>query len=87
MDNIAKTDLEFLLIEILHFKMKKLATIVEDDPKAPFSIATTLRCMGWFSPIPRLFHFTLDTYIILLSVKQGSIKYHFKRLWYDVTWD
>ena len=24
-----------------------------------------------------LFHFTLDTYLILLSVKQGGIKYHF----------
>ena len=24
----------------------KLATVVEEDPKAPFSIATTLRCNG-----------------------------------------
>ena len=24
-----------------------------------------------------LFHFTLDTYLILLSVKQDNIKYHF----------
>ena len=27
-------------------KNKKLATIVEGDPKAPFSIATTPRCRG-----------------------------------------
>ena len=30
-----------------------------------------------------MLHFTLDTYLILLSVKQGSIKYHFLSLWYD----
>ena len=32
-------------------------------------------------------HFTLDSHIIMLSVKQGSIKYHFLSLWYDSTWD
>ena len=41
---------------------------VEWDPKAPFSIATTSS---------RLLHFTLDTYLLMLSVKQGGIKYHF----------
>ena len=34
-----------------------------------------------------LLHFTLDTYLIMLSVKQGNIKYHFLSLWYDLTWD
>ena len=38
-------------------------------------------------PLPGLLHFTLDTYLILLSVKQGGIKYHFSSLWYDMTWD
>ena len=33
-----------------------------------------------------LLHFTLDTYLIILSVKQGGIKYHFLSLWYDSTW-
>ena len=37
-----------------------MATVVEGDQKAPFSIATT--------PYPGLLHFTLDTYLILLSV-------------------
>ena len=46
----------------------KLATIVEGNQKAPFSIAT---------PILELLHFILDTYLILLSVMQGGIKYHF----------
>ena len=57
----------------------KLVTVVEGNPKAPFSIATT--------PFPGLLHFTLDTYLILLSVKQGGIKYYFLSLWYDATWD
>ena len=39
------------------------------------------------TPFPGLLHFTLDTYLILLRVKQGGIKYHFLSLWYDVTWD
>ena len=39
------------------------------------------------TPFPGLLDFTLDTYIILPSVKQGGIKYHFKRLWYDASWD
>ena len=57
------------------FVTVKLATIVKGDLKAPFSIATTPRC------------FTLDPYLIMLSVKQGSIKYLFLNLWYDSTWD
>ena len=39
------------------------------------------------TPFPGLLHFTLDMHLILLSVKQGCIKYHFKSLWYDTTWD
>ena len=34
-------------------KLVKLATIVEGDPKAPFSIATTPRCRGGRYSIPR----------------------------------
>ena len=65
----------------------KLATIVEGDPKAPFSIATTPRCRGGRYFFPGLLYFTLDLYLIMLSVKQGGIKYHFLSLWYDSTWD
>ena len=60
---------------------------VEGDPKAIFSISTTPRCRGghysfsWIAPL------YLDLYLIMLSVKQGSIKYHFLSLWYDSTWD
>ena len=48
------------------------------------------------TPVPGLFHFTLDTYIIMMSVKLGGIKYlffffffffFFFSVWYDSTWD
>ena len=34
-----------------------------------------------------LLHFTLDPYLIMLSVKQGDIKNHVLSLCYDSTWD
>ena len=34
-----------------------------------------------------LLHFTLDPFLIILSVKKRLIKYHFWSLWYDSTWD
>ena len=55
----------------------KLAILVEGDPKAPFSIAITARCKGGSTSFPSLLHFTLNPYLIMLSVKQGAIKYHF----------
>ena len=58
-------------------KKVKLATVIKGDQMAPFSIATTPRCKGGCYSFPGLLHFTLDTYLILLSVKQGGIKYHF----------
>ena len=64
-----------------------MATIVEGNPKAPFSIATTPKCGGGRYSFPGLLYFTLDPYLIMLSVKQGGIKYHFLSLWYDSTWD
>ena len=50
---------------------------LEGDPKAPFSIATTPRCRGGRYTFPTLLQFTFDTYLIMLSVKQGGIKYLF----------
>ena len=56
---------------------------------APLPLIRTLYC--WVlskevSSTPELFHFTLDTYLILLSVKQGGIKYHFFKslVWRDL---
>ena len=61
--------------------------IIKGDLKAPFSITNTSRCREDTNPFPGLLHFTLDPYFIMLSVKQGGIKYHFLSLWYDSTWD
>ena len=60
-----------------------LATAVERNPKAPFSIGVG----EGTTPFLGLLHFTLDPHLIMLSVKQGGIKYHFLSLWYDSTWD
>ena len=51
----------------------KSATLVESDPKASFSIGVG----EGVTPFPGLLHFTLDPFLIMLSVKQGGIKYHF----------
>ena len=61
----------------------KLATLVEGDPKANFSIATTPKWRGERYLFPWIAPLYLDPYLIMLSVKQGSIKYHFLSLWYD----
>ena len=70
---------------MFHFNYVKLATLAEGDPKAPFSIATALRCVGGRNSFPWIV--PLYFYFIMLSVKQGSIKCHFLCLWYESTWD
>ena len=39
------------------------------------------------TPFPGLLHFTLDPNVIMLSVKQSGIKYHFLSFFYGSTWD
>ena len=56
-------------------------TIVEGNPKALFSIGKGA------TPFPGLHNFILETYLIMLSVKQGVIKYHLKKksfVWLDL---
>ena len=38
------------------------------------------------TPFLGLLHFTFDPYLIILSAKQGRIKYLFFGLWYDSIW-
>ena len=65
----------------------KLTALVEGDLMAPFQ-KLKLRDVGvGATSFPGLLHFTLDPYLIMLSVKQGSIEYYFFSLWYDSTWD
>ena len=62
-------------------------TVVKGNLKVPFSIVNTPRCRRGHYSFPWIAPFTLDPYLIMLSVKQGGIKYHFLSLWYDLTWD
>ena len=54
---------------------------------APFSLATTQRGSGRRYFFPYIIPLTLESYLIMLSVKQGGIKYKFLSLWYDSTLD
>ena len=47
---------------VVYIKKEKLATLVEGDPKAPFSIATSSRSRGGRYSIPRIapfYHWSL----------------------------
>ena len=76
------TDVKLLLLHRYNWP-----TIVKSYLKAPISIATTLRCREGCYSFPWIAPFTLDLYLIMLSVKQEGIKCHFFSLWYDSTWD
>ena len=67
----------FLTHTHTHICKVKLAIVVESNTKAPFSKATTPSVGESGTYFPGLFHFTLDPCLKMLSVKQGSINYHF----------
>ena len=52
-------------------------TVVVGEAKAPFSITTTTRCRRSRHSFPWIAPLTLDQYLIMLSVKQGGIKFLF----------
>ena len=66
-----------LYIYIYIYICSSSPTVVEGDLKAPFSIATTQKGMGACYSFSWIATLTLDLYFIMLSVKQGDIKYHF----------
>ena len=53
--------------------------MVKGDSMVPFSLAYTLRCRGGHYSFPWITPLTLELNLIMLSVKQGGIKYHFLR--------
>ena len=59
---------DWCLIDLL----VNLATLVKSDPKVPFLIAITPRCRKGTTPFTGLLHFTLDTYLIMPTVKQAA---------------
>ena len=46
-------------------------------PEGSFFDSYYTKVLGGATLFPRLLNFTLDPYLIMLSVKQGGIKYHF----------
>ena len=52
-------------------------TIVEGDQNTHFSIATTPRYKKGCYSFPLIAPLTLDNYLVMVSVNQGEIKYHF----------
>ena len=68
-------------------KLSKLANHRQGQPKALFSTATTPRCWGGCHSFPWIAPLSFHLYLIILSVKQVDIRYHFLRFWYDSTWD
>ena len=62
-------------------------TVVEGDLKAPFSVATTLKCRGGSYFFLLIAPLNCDPFLIMLVVKQRGTKYYFLSLWYDSTWD
>ena len=66
--------LSFFLIKKLR---KCKSTLIEGDPNAPFSIALSILLgVGKGAALfPGLLHLTFDPYLIVLSAKQGGIKY------------
>ena len=75
------------MYKFLQIQKVESVTLHEGYPKALFLIDTTAWCregrysISWISPL------FLDSYLIMLSVKQDGIKYHFLNLWNDSTWD
>ena len=46
-----------------------------------------IKVLGRALLLPPDYFTILDTYLIMLIVKEWGIKYHFLSFWYDVTWD
>ena len=78
-------ELVYIYIYIYIYIYLSSPTVVECDPKAAFSIASTPRCRGGYYSFSWIAPLTLDSYHIMLSVKQGGIKYHFLSPWYNST--
>ena len=59
----------------LHY-IKRLATIVEGDPKTPFSIATTPRCREGATPFPGNDIILYDKYHIEKREKKVKLNFY-----------
>ena len=71
----------------IYLSIIKLATVGLRNPEAPFPLAAIPRREGGCYPFSWIAPLSLVVYLIMLSVKQGGIKYQFFSLWYHWTWD
>ena len=67
----------YIYIYIYIYMKVSWLIVVESDRRATFSIATTWKWMGWRNSFPWIVPLPLDSYLIMLSVKQGGIKCYF----------
>ena len=70
-----------------HFYFKLFSLVIVDDHSRGSLFDCYYTKLQGATPFPRLLPFTFDPYLIMLSAKQGDIKYHFLSLWYDLTRD
>ena len=80
-----KTSLSLLLAFFIHVQSWRPLSRV--TWRLPFQSLLHWGVEKSTTPFPGLLHFNLDPYLIMPSVKQDWIKYHFLSLWYDSTWD
>ena len=88
-----KSDLEFSIITLFLFpfqsqtcKSRKVGDYSRGQPEGSLFNSYYTEVLRRTLLFSGLLHFTLDTYLIMLSVKQGVIKYHLLSLRYDSTW-
>ena len=66
-----------LIYIYIYIYIYNLETLVKVTQRLPFQWLLHRGVGEGATPFPGLFHFTVDPYLITLSVKQGGIKYHF----------
>ena len=74
------------LFMYIYISYSRLSWLTEGDLMPPFLIATTPRRKGGHIFFPLISSLTLHPYLIMLSVKQEGIKYHFSEslVWLDL---
>ena len=76
-----------MCVYIYIYIYKNWLTIIEGNPKVPFSVSITPEFRGKHYSFPWIAPLILDPYLLILFFKQGSIKYFILSIWYDSTWD
>ena len=73
--------------EWFSLQINKVGYFSQGWSEGSFLIASTPKYKEGATSFPGMPHFTLDRYLLVLSVKQCGIKYYFLSLRYDSTWD